>query len=77
MRPGDELVEGDQPHARPRTAGQASVTGETLGRAIRSGRSQLRGTFRSGVGEMSRIWWYLILGIAWVWYGMLAERMIE
>jgi hypothetical protein len=29
------------------------------------------------VGEMSRIWWYLILGIAWVWYGMLAERMIE
>lgn len=71
MRPGDELVEGDQPHAKPRTAGQASVTGETpqSSDSIRS--TQLRDTVRTGVREMSRIWrWYLILGIAWVWYGM-------
>jgi uncharacterized membrane protein HdeD (DUF308 family) len=71
MRPGDKLVKGDQAHARLRTAGQASVTGETpqSSESIRS--TQVRDTVRTGVREMSRTWWwYLILGIAWVWYGM-------
>jgi uncharacterized membrane protein HdeD (DUF308 family) len=71
MRPGDELVEGDQPHAKPRTAEQASVTGGTPQSSDSVPSSQLRDILRTGVREMSRIWWwYLILGIAWVWYGM-------
>ena len=33
--------------------------------------TQLPDTLRTGVWERSRVWWwYLILGIAWVWYGM-------
>ena len=33
--------------------------------------TDLGDSFRRGVRDMSRIWWwYLILGIAWVWYGM-------
>jgi uncharacterized membrane protein HdeD (DUF308 family) len=71
MRPGDELVEGDQPQAKPRTAEQASVTGGTPQSSDSIPSSQLRDILRTGVREMSRIWWwYLILGIAWVWYGM-------
>lgn len=31
----------------------------------------LQDTLRTGVREMKLVWWwYLILGIAWVWYGM-------
>jgi uncharacterized membrane protein HdeD (DUF308 family) len=72
MRPGDEFVEGDQPQAKPRTAEQASVTGDTPQSSDSIPSTQLRDTLRTGVREMSRIWWwwYLILGIAWVWYGM-------
>jgi len=71
MRPGDELAEGDQAHAKPRTAEQASVTGDTLQSSDSLPSTQLGDTLRTGVREMSRIWWwYLILGIAWVWYGM-------
>jgi uncharacterized membrane protein HdeD (DUF308 family) len=33
--------------------------------------TELRDNLRRGVREMSGIWWwYLILGIAWIWYGM-------
>jgi hypothetical protein len=48
MRPGNELVEGDQAHAKPRTAEQAPVTGETppSSDSIRS--TQLRATLRTG-----------------------------
>ena len=55
MRPGDELVEGDQPHAQPRTAEQASVTGDTLQSSDSMPSTQLRDTLRTGVREMSRI----------------------
>ena len=47
------------------------MTGETTQSSDPIRSTQLRDTFRTGVREMSRIWWwYLILGIAWVWYGM-------
>jgi hypothetical protein len=48
MRPGNELVEGDQAHAKPRTAEQAPVVGETppSSDSIRS--TQLRATLRTG-----------------------------
>lgn len=33
--------------------------------------AELRDTLRRGVREASGIWWwYLILGVAWTWYGM-------
>jgi uncharacterized membrane protein HdeD (DUF308 family) len=71
MRAGDELVEGDQPPTQPRTAAQASVTRDTPQSSDSIPSAQLRDTLHTGVREMSRIWWwYLILGIAWIWYGM-------
>jgi uncharacterized membrane protein HdeD (DUF308 family) len=48
------------------------VTGDTLQSSDSIPSTELRDTLRTGVREMSRIWWwYLILGIAWAWYGML------
>jgi uncharacterized membrane protein HdeD (DUF308 family) len=38
----------------------------------------LRDTFRTGVREVSAIWWwYLILGVLWTWFGMyvLSDRV--
>ena len=33
--------------------------------------TQLGDTLRRGVREASGVWWwYLILGVAWIWYGM-------
>ena len=46
------------------------MTGETpqSSESIRS--TQLRDTVRTGVREMSRTWWWYLILIAWVWYGM-------
>jgi uncharacterized membrane protein HdeD (DUF308 family) len=46
------------------------VVGETRQSSDSIPTSGIRDTFRTGVREMSGIWWwYLILGIAWIWYG--------
>jgi len=46
------------------------VTGETRQSSDSIPTTDIQDTFRTGVREMSRIWWwYLILGIAWIWYG--------
>jgi uncharacterized membrane protein HdeD (DUF308 family) len=47
------------------------VTGETRQSGDPIPTNDIRDIFRTGVREMSRVWWwYLIAGIAWVWYGM-------
>ena len=47
------------------------MTGDTPQSSDSIPSTQLRDTLRTGVREMSRIWWwYLILGIVCVWYGM-------
>ncbi len=47
------------------------MTGETRQSSDPIPTTHARDIFRTGVREMSRIWWwYLIAGIAWVWYGM-------
>jgi hypothetical protein len=67
MSPGDDLVERDRTRAEPRTARQASKTSET---SDSRPSTDLRDTLGRGVREMSRTWWwFLILGIAWIWYG--------
>jgi uncharacterized membrane protein HdeD (DUF308 family) len=44
---------------------------ETRGATGLGASTELRDNLRRGVREMSGIWWwYLILGIAWIWYGM-------
>jgi uncharacterized membrane protein HdeD (DUF308 family) len=71
MRPGDELAEGDRDRAEPRTARQPSMTSETPGMSGDIPSTQLLDALRGGVREVSGVWWwYLILGIAWTWYGM-------
>jgi uncharacterized membrane protein HdeD (DUF308 family) len=71
MRPGDELAEGDRDRAEPRTARQPSITSETREATDSRPSTQLGDTLRRGVREASGIWWwYLILGAAWIWYGM-------
>jgi uncharacterized membrane protein HdeD (DUF308 family) len=46
------------------------VTGETRQSSDSIPTTDVQDTFRTGVREMSRTWWwYLILGIAWVCYG--------
>jgi uncharacterized membrane protein HdeD (DUF308 family) len=46
----------------------ASETRETTGSMPST---DVRDTFRRGVRDATRVWWwYLIAGIAWVWYGM-------
>jgi uncharacterized membrane protein HdeD (DUF308 family) len=47
------------------------VTGETRQSSDPIPMTDVRDTFRTGVREMSRTWWwYLIVDIAWVCYGM-------
>jgi uncharacterized membrane protein HdeD (DUF308 family) len=47
------------------------MTGETREATGLGPSTELRDTLRRGVREASGIWWwYLILGIAWTWYGM-------
>src|SRR4029453_17574435 len=71
MRPGDEPAEGDRGRAEPRTARQPSMTSETPGMSGDIPSTPLGDTLRSGVREASGVWWwYLILGVAWIWYGM-------
>jgi uncharacterized membrane protein HdeD (DUF308 family) len=71
MRPGDELAEGDRGRAEPRTARQPSMTSGTPGMSGDIPSTQLGDTLRRGVREASGVWWwYLILGVAWIWYGM-------
>jgi uncharacterized membrane protein HdeD (DUF308 family) len=44
---------------------------ETRGATGLGASTELRDNLGRGVREMSGIWWwYLILGIAWIWYGM-------
>jgi uncharacterized membrane protein HdeD (DUF308 family) len=71
MRPGDELAEGDRDRAEPRTARQPSMTSETPGMSGDIPSTQFLDPLRRGVREASGIWWWnLILGVAWIWYGM-------
>jgi uncharacterized membrane protein HdeD (DUF308 family) len=45
----------------------ASETRETTGSRLST---DVRDTFRRGVRDATRVWWwYLIAGIAWIWYG--------
>jgi uncharacterized membrane protein HdeD (DUF308 family) len=45
----------------------ASETRETTGSRLST---EVRDTFRTGVRDATRVWWwYLIAGIAWIWYG--------
>src|SRR5918994_7078667 len=47
---------------------RTSETRETSGLASST---DLRDSFRTGVRDASRVWWwFLILGVAWIWYGM-------
>ena len=47
------------------------MTSETRGAAGWGPSTELRDTLRRGVREASVVWWwYLILGILWIWYGM-------
>jgi uncharacterized membrane protein HdeD (DUF308 family) len=71
MRPDDEVTEGDGPHAEPRMAGEPAMARETHEATGLGASTELRDNLRRGVREVSGIWWwYLILGIAWIWYGM-------
>ena len=71
MRPGDELAEGDRDRTAARTARQPSMTSETREAADPRSSIEVRDALRRGVREASGIWWwYLILGVAWTWYGM-------
>jgi uncharacterized membrane protein HdeD (DUF308 family) len=71
MRPGDEVTEGDGPHAEPRIAREPSTARETREATGLGASTELRDNLRRGVREVSGIWWwYLILGVAWIWYGM-------
>ena len=70
MKPGDEVTEGDGPHAEPRIAGEPAMTSETRGVGDSRPSTPLRDILRKDVREASGVWWlYLILGIAWIWYG--------
>jgi uncharacterized membrane protein HdeD (DUF308 family) len=47
------------------------MTSETPGMSGDIPSTPLGDTLRSGVREASGVWWwYLILGVAWIWYGM-------
>jgi uncharacterized membrane protein HdeD (DUF308 family) len=71
MRPGDEVTEGDGPHAEPRIAGEPAMARETREATGLGASTELRDNLRRSVREVSGVWWwYLILGIAWIWYGM-------
>ena len=70
MRPGDEFVGRDRPDAEGRTGRDAPTTSETRGVADSGPSTPLRDIFRTEVREASGVWWwYVILGIAWIWYG--------
>ncbi len=71
MRPGDELEGRGRAHTAQQTAQAPSGTTET--REARDPRpsTDLRDFVQGGVRDASRVWWwYLILGTAWIWYGM-------
>jgi uncharacterized membrane protein HdeD (DUF308 family) len=70
VRPGDELLGRDRPNAEGRTANDVPMTSETRGVGDSRPSTPLRDTLRKDVREASGVWWwYLILGIAWIWYG--------
>jgi uncharacterized membrane protein HdeD (DUF308 family) len=53
------------------------MTGETRETSGSRPETDLREIFRTGVRETSRIWWwYLIVGIAWVWYGTFVTQLL-
>ena len=70
MMPGDELVEGDRADAEGRTGPATLTASDPLGTADRRPASPLRDLVRQDVRAASGAWWwYLVLGIGWVWYG--------
>jgi uncharacterized membrane protein HdeD (DUF308 family) len=70
VRPRDELVERDRPDAEGRTGPDVPTTSETVGTGGARAASPLRDILRHDVRDASGVWWwYLILGIAWIWYG--------
>jgi uncharacterized membrane protein HdeD (DUF308 family) len=71
MRPGDELVGRGRADAAQQTAQGPSRTTETREARDPNPSTELRDILRGGVRDATRVWWwYLILGIAWTWYGM-------
>jgi hypothetical protein len=59
-------------HTRSRRwQGEPAIAYETREATGLGTSTELRDTLRRGVRDVSRLWWWsLILGVAWIWYGM-------